>query len=82
MAKEFEVSYVASCWYNNVIISLTEEAYNKAIENDNLDEVLQELYWDSDPEITETTKSEYFIKKLEEHFIQELEKKLEKSLED
>ena len=66
MAKEFEVSYVATSWYNDVIISLTEEAYNKAIENDNLDEVLQELYWESKPDINSETKPEYFIEEVDE----------------
>ena len=69
MAKEhfFEVSYVETAWYNSAIIKLSEEQYNEAIEEDNLDEVLRDFYWDDPygPEVIETTKPEYFIEKVE-----------------
>jgi len=69
MAKEhfFEVSYVETAWYNSATIKLSDKEYNEAIEEDNLDEVLHNLYWDDPygPEVIDTTKPEYFIEKVE-----------------
>tara|TARA_B100000579_G_scaffold297985_1_gene248070 strand:+ start:54368 stop:54580 length:213 start_codon:yes stop_codon:yes gene_type:complete len=67
MAKDFEVSFVETSWYSTTIIRLSNNEYEEAIKNDNLNEVLQELYWDdtSPPEITDTTKPEYFIEEVE-----------------
>ena len=81
MAKEhfFEVSYVETAWYNSSAIKLSDKEYNKAIEEDNLDEVLQDLYWDDPygPEVNETTKPEYFIEKVDDvEKIKELKQEL------
>jgi hypothetical protein len=61
MGKEFDVSYVCSSWYDSRRIKLSDKEYDKAIQEDNLEEVLSELYWEENPEINEITKPEYFI---------------------
>lgn len=61
MAKEFDVSYVCSTWYASRRIKLSNKEYDEAIKEDNLKEVLEEQYWEEEPEEVEITKPEYFI---------------------
>ena len=69
MAKDFDVSFVETSWYNTVRIRLSNKEIEEAEENNNLQEVLKELYWDqagAPPEIIETTKPEYFIEEVDD----------------
>ena len=83
MAKEhfFEISYVETAWYNSSTVKLSDKEYNKAIEEDNLDEVLHDLYWDDPygPEVIQTTKPEYLIEKIDN--VEKI-KKLKEELSD
>ena len=66
MAKDFDIGYADTSWYNSVRVRLSNKEYDEAIKKDNLQEVLQELYWEQQPEIIEITKPEYFIEEVEE----------------